>query len=127
MKKNVLIIDDEEDICFLLGKMLREKGFTVNVAHSLAEGIEKLTALKPEILFLDIHLPDGSGLDKVFTIRSFFPQMKIIMMSAYDSSKERGAADEEGADVFIGKPLSNELITQTLKRIGFEPEKINSN
>lgn len=113
----VLIIDDENDICFLLGKVLSEKKFIVSIAGNLADGFAKLKEVEPSILFLDIRLPDGSGLDAIKEIRKENPLMKIIMMSAYDGVQERKQAFERGADMFIGKPLNMDVINLNLKDI----------
>ena len=113
----VLIVDDEPDICFLLGNMLKQKSFIPVIANTLSDGLSKLRQFTPSLLFLDIHLPDGSGLDILRGVKKDFPQMKIIMMSAYDGAKERSRAIEEGADIFISKPLSRDLITQSVEMV----------
>ena len=112
----VLIVDDEPDICFLLGNMLKQKSFTPVIANTLTDGLAKLKQFSPSLLFLDIHLPDGSGLDIIRGVKNDFPHMKIIMMSAYDGPKEKSRAMEEGADIFISKPLSRELITLSVEQ-----------
>jgi len=121
--RSVLIVDDENDICFLFGKMLKENHYNVTIANNISECIVKLKEVKPSILFLDIRLPDGSGLDAVHDIRQQNPQMKIIIMSAYDGTSERKQAAERGADFFIGKPLNNDMIRLTLESIDSKPEK----
>jgi len=116
-KVTVLIVDDEPDICFLLGNMLKQKSFIPVIANSLTEGLDKLKKHMPALLFLDIHLPDGSGLDILGRIKKDFPTLKIIMMSAYDGASEKSRAIEEGADIFISKPLSRDLITESLEKV----------
>ena len=113
----VLIVDDEPDICFLLGNMLKQKSFVPVIANTLKDGLDKLKKHMPALLFLDIHLPDGSGLDILGGIKKDFPSLKIIMMSAYDGPRERSRAIEEGADIFISKPLSRDLISQSLEKV----------
>lgn len=115
--RTVLIVDDEPDICFLLGNMLKQKSFVPVIANTLTEGIDKLKKHLPTLLFLDIHLPDGSGLDILSGIKKEFPSLKIIMMSAYDGPRERTRAIEEGADIFISKPLSRDLIAESLEKV----------
>jgi len=115
--RTVLIVDDETDICFLLGNMLKQKSFIPVIANNLTEGIDKLKKHLPGLLFLDINLPDGSGLDILGGIRKEFPALKIIMMSAYDGPRERKKAMEEGADIFISKPLSRALIAESLEKV----------
>jgi len=113
----VLIVDDEPDICFLLGNMLKQKSFIPVIANTLKEGLDMLRRFSPSLLFLDIHLPDGSGLDIISRVKKDFPRLKIIMMSAYDGPKEKNTAMEQGADLFISKPLSRELISQSLATV----------
>jgi len=114
---SVLIIEDEKDICFLLGRVLTERNKAVTIANNLKDGMQRLVEIKPEILFLDIRLPDGSGLDQLQFIRQENPLMKIIMMSAYDEPQDRKKAMESGANHFIGKPLTNESIQKSLEII----------
>ena len=113
----VLIVDDEPDICFLLGNMLKQKMFNTVIANTLTDGLKKLRQFSPSLLFLDIHLPDGSGLDIIRGAKKEFPNLKIIMMSAYDGPREKNRAIEEGADIFISKPLSRDLITESVDRV----------
>jgi DNA-binding response OmpR family regulator len=114
-KESVLIIDDEIDICFLLGGMLRRKQFPVSYANSLAEGIDKIDMLLPSIIFLDINLPDGVGLDHIKEIKVKHPGVRIIMISAYDSVNERTRAASEGADHFISKPFNKDGVYSALE------------
>jgi two-component system OmpR family response regulator len=118
-----LIIDDEKDICFLLGKVLSEKNYAVHIANTLSDGLEKLKTKQPSILFLDIRLPDGSGLEVLKEIRIRYPLLKIVMMSAYDGLSERKQAMESGADLFLGKPLNMKSIYEALQIIQKEPTK----
>ena len=119
-----LIIDDEEDICFLLGNVLKQKNYDVVNSNTLKEGRSKLQVLKPELLFLDIHLPDGSGLSAVKGIRKEFPGLKIVVMSAHDGSAEKKTAMQSGADIFLSKPLSQEVIESSIEQL-FEKSKEN--
>ena len=116
-KESVLIIDDEIDICFLLGGMLRRKQYPVSYANSLEEGIAKVDALLPSILFLDINLPDGVGLDHIREIKAKHPTIRIIMISAYDGTNERAKAASEGADHFISKPFNKESVYIALEAL----------
>ena len=115
--REVLIIDDEKDICFLLGKVLTEKNFNVSFANNLAEGLTKIDELKPLILFIDNRLTDGSGLEALPKIREQNPGLIIIMISAYDGINEKNKALEFGADFFIGKPLNIDLINKNLNEL----------
>ena len=114
---SILIIDDEVDFCFLLGNKLQKRNYKVNFAHTLTDGFEKLSTLKPAILFLDLNLPDGSGLDAIEKVKSQYPAIKIVIISAYDSSIERSLAREARADVFFGKPFNIDILFMALERL----------
>lgn len=111
----VLIIDDEEDICFLLKNILRKKNLEVFQASTLKEGFSKLAELHPFLLFLDINLPDGSGIDALEEIKKNYPLLKIIMISAY--TQRHNDAKEEGVELFINKPFNKESIFNALEKI----------
>jgi DNA-binding response OmpR family regulator len=113
----VLIIDDEYDICFLLGQMLHRRDYEVIFANTLTDGLARLILIKPSLLFLDVQLPDGSGLDVLNKIRTENPKVKIVVMSANDGRNERKRAIENGADLFISKPINKEAINKTLSII----------
>lgn len=110
-----LIIDDELDICILLSGILKVIGIKANFAVTLTEGRKNLSENDFQILFLDINLPDGSGLDELSNFKQRYPELGIIMISAYDGEKEREFARKQGAMAFIGKPLSGGTIRKTLK------------
>ena len=77
----------------------------------------KLNSVRPGLLFLDNQLPDGSGLGEIQSIRKNFPDMKIILMSAHDGSVEKKTAIQNGADLFLSKPLSQESIEGSIEQL----------
>jgi two-component system, OmpR family, response regulator len=101
-----LIIDDEYDICFLLSRILKNNNLEVQSVNSLAEGGTALAKLKPSLLFLDNHLPDGYGIDFISYVKGQYPDTKIVMVTAHDTMDDRKKAMQEGADIFIAKPFS---------------------
>ncbi len=103
MKKKVLIVDDEKDICLLLQKLLKNDSEIVECAFSLNEGLEKVSTLKPDIVLLDNNLPDGQGINYV-TIFKNGSDRKIIMISAMHNIKDQ--ALKAGVDWFVEKPLN---------------------
>jgi DNA-binding response OmpR family regulator len=101
--QKVLIIDDELDTCFLLGRALKRYGIQSLIAHSLEEGFVTLTSEKPQLVFLDNNLPDGLGIDQIQKIRVAFPNIKLVMITAMSTLKEKALL--MGANFFIEKPL----------------------
>lgn len=109
--KPILIIDDEKDICFMLSNIIRNKSLkTTAVVHSIDEATNWLKTKKPSLIFLDNNLPDGKGVDYLPNLKRLLPEIKIIMITAYDTPADRRMALENGADEFIGKPFSGQSI-----------------
>ena len=117
-KLNALIVDDEKDICFLLSNILKQKNYNSTLAGSLAEAQKLIETQTPSIIFLDNHLPDGLGLDHIHELKKNSPFVKLVMITAHDNANEKRKAMEQGADHFISKPFSRELIFQALKQCG---------
>jgi DNA-binding response OmpR family regulator len=116
-RAQVLIVDDEPDICFLLSELLKQKNMVPVVAYNLNDAEKALQSNHPQFLFLDNWLPDGFGLDFIGFIKKNFPTTKIIMMTAHDSIADRKRAFSEGADFFISKPLTKQLISEALSSV----------
>ncbi|MFT4033132.1 MAG: response regulator [Siphonobacter sp.] len=108
----VLIVDDEEDLCMLLGSFLRRKKADVSYANDLQTGLETLNQVHPDIIFLDNNLPDGTGLDALPNWRQSHPESRIVMISAMSNLRERALAN--GADAFLEKPLSFHSVESVL-------------
>lgn len=84
--KKILIIDDETDLCLLLKDYFVRKNYEVIISHTLTEGKDILSTLKPKILFLDNNLPDGVGWDLAPSIAANFPDTYIVLISAFHST-----------------------------------------
>ena len=113
----VLIVDDELDICYLLSGILKQKNFRTGFVNCLSDAEIALRNDTPSLLFLDNRLPDGFGLDFIPYVKKNYPQLKIVMISAHDSSSDRKRAYEGGADLFIGKPLNRDLINEAIRQM----------
>lgn len=114
---NALIVDDEVDICFLLSGILRQKELKPSFVNNLAAAKEALRQEQPSILFLDNHLPDGLGLDFISYIKLHYPSVKVVMITAHDGLIERKKAQTEGADLFISKPFTRDVIDYAVKKL----------
>jgi len=112
-----LIVDDEVDICFLLSGILRQKHLKPSFVNNLAAAKEYLKKEVPSILFLDNHLPDGFGLDFITHVKTNYPQVKIVMITAHDGLAERKTAQQQGADLFISKPFTRDVIDYAVTKL----------
>jgi len=114
-RKRALIVDDETDICYLLSNVLKQKNIQTVFAGSLAEADRMLKSSDFfYYVFLDNHLPDGMGINQVKRWKEKFPFIHLIMITAHDSFEERKKASADGADDFISKPFSKEIILNSI-------------
>ena len=113
----ILIIDDEPDICRLLQLSLVKHGFDVKYVHNLRAGLQYIQHKQPDILFLDINLPDGSGLEALPMIKKNCPALRIITISAYDNGMEKQKALNSGASYFLAKPFSVKNLDELIQDV----------
>lgn len=106
----VLIVDDEEDICFIVSRILAKNGFTVKYLNRVNSARAEIEENHFDLFLLDLNLPDGTGFDLIPQIREINEDAKIIIISAYDSISEIKKADELETDGFIKKPFSKQQI-----------------
>ena len=113
----VLIVEDEIDICFLLTGILRKKNLQTTFVNSIHEAQDLLAIQHPSILFLDNNLPDGYGVDFIYQIKNSHPLTRIIMITADDTIANKNKALKAGADFFIGKPFTSDAINKIIDTV----------
>jgi two-component system OmpR family response regulator len=116
-RSKVLIVDDEPDVCFLFGKILKMRNLRTDFANNLADASRSVQEDPPSVIFLDNSLPDGQGIDFISFLKERYPDTRIIIITANDGSIDKIRAFQQGADDFLGKPLSLELINRSLDNI----------
>ena len=117
----ILIVDDEGDICFLLKNALKGTIYNIDHVNTLSQADVFLKEEQPSLLFLDNRLPDGWGINSIKNIKSSYPDMKIIIITADTSSSDKRRALENGADLFIPKPFTKQQILDAVN--SFEATK----
>ncbi len=115
-KKKVLIIEDEGDMCLLLNILLNGKEMELDHVQNLSKAQEYLKEEKPSVVILDNKLPDGFGIDFISTIKNNYPDIKIIMISGFDSAA-RDVAIENGADIFLEKPFTRDQLYSSIMKL----------
>jgi two-component system OmpR family response regulator len=113
--KKILIVEDEGDMCLILEMILNKEDVSVDHVKKISAAEDHLKNSVPDLILLDNHLPDGLGIDFISFLKSFYPKIKIIMISGKD-----GAAMDEalhnGVDLFLSKPFSRyELLSSVDK------------
>lgn len=115
--KNVLIIEDEKDLCWLLSNILRDRGYEVEVANTGREGMAFLRRETPDMVFLDLKLPDGDGMKILSRIKEMDPGTMVTIISAYGSEEGKEEAMEKGVLGFIDKPFTEEDILESIGEV----------
>ncbi len=114
---NILFIDDEPDIVYLIKKVLEKAGHTVDVAYNGEDGMKKAREEKPDLVLLDIMMPDVSGWDVSRTLKTSndTQDIPIVMLTVRTSQDSvRKSIGYAFADAHIGKPASGKEIVETI-------------
>ena len=110
----VLLVEDDESLARALSTAMRGRGFRVEVAPTGREAIERVESWKPDIVVLDLGLPDLDGIDVCRHVRRWFVN-PIIVLSADGDEARKIAALDEGADDYVTKPFSSEELFARLR------------
>ncbi|HEY6084856.1 MAG TPA: sigma-54 dependent transcriptional regulator [Nitrospira sp.] len=115
MSASVLVVDDEEAILSSLSSILQDEGYTVAVAKSGSEALKIYTTDPPDLMLLDIWMPEMDGLETLRRVRELVPTAQVMMMSGHGSIETAVKAIKFGAYDYIEKPLSLENVTLRVK------------
>jgi len=123
--RNVLIVEDTAGIARITAILFEKLGHTAEIAHDGATAIQKYKALQPEIVVLDLTLPDMSGLDVTKEIRQIDTANKtlIVALTGHDDDEHRRKARESGCDEYLVKPVD----IRVLKGLGTHPKLMAAN
>lgn len=116
--KKVLIVDDAEFMRMALKSMLERNGFeVVGEAENGAVGIKKYMILQPDVVTMDITMPQLDGIEALKQIRKIDPNSKVVMVSSMGHEKAVRESVVLGAKSFILKPLKEDHVVKTLKQV----------
>lgn len=119
MAKRVLVVDDEPNIVLSLEFLMRRAGFEVQVARDGREALAALAGAPPDLLLLDVTMPELDGYEVCERVRAkpAWDATRIIMLTARgrDVERERGLA--LGADAYVTKPFSTRDLVEQAKRM----------
>lgn len=106
MARTILVVDDETSILQSLEGILSDEGFEVMTAESGLQALESMEELLPDLVLLDIWMPDLDGIETLEKIKSLYPNLQVIMMSGHGNIETAVKATKVGAYDYIEKPLS---------------------
>ena len=115
--RSVLVVDDEAEIRSLLTDLLKEEGYKVRMAKTGAEAVEAVAKEIPDLVMMDVKLPDTDGLGVLKTLKREHPELEVIVMTAFGGSSTAIKAMEQGAYDYVTKPFEIDDLLATLRRV----------
>ena len=112
----VLVVDDEPQILRGLRVILRSAGFQVSQAETKREALDAVAVRPPDVLILDLVLPDGSGVEVCEEVRRW-STLPIIVLSAVGDEREKVRALDAGADDYVTKPFGTDELTARIRAV----------
>lgn len=114
---NVLVVDDESVLAEMVSMALRYEGWNISTAGDGASAIAAARNQRPDVVVLDVMLPDMSGLDVLHKLREENPQLPVLLLTAKDAVEDRIAGLTAGGDDYVTKPFSIEEVVLRLRAL----------
>ena len=114
---NVLVVDDEAVLAEMVSMALRYEGWNIATAGDGAAALESARLQRPDVVVLDVMLPDMSGLDVLRKLREESPQLPVLLLTAKDAVEDRIAGLTAGGDDYVTKPFSLEEVVLRLRAL----------
>lgn len=114
---NVLVVDDEAVLAEMVSMALRYEGWKIATASDGASAIAAARNQRPDVVVLDVMLPDMSGLDVLHKLREENPQLPVLLLTAKDAVEDRIAGLTAGGDDYVTKPFSIEEVVLRLRAL----------
>lgn len=113
-EKGLLIVDDDGPYRNRLVRAMEKRGFAVEAAESVADGVDLARTMRPAYAVLDLRLLDGNGLDIVAVLREVRPDCRIVVVTAYGNIATAVAAVKAGAVDYLSKPTDADAVEAAL-------------
>jgi len=113
MNNRILIVDDEETLCYFLKESLEDKGYQAVTAYTAADGMDVVTRQQIDLVLLDLRLPDGDGLAVLSEIRKSDSNLPVIVLTGHAGVESAVQAMKLGAYDYVEKPINLEELSIT--------------
>ncbi len=112
----VLVVDDEKGVCYSFKKVLSRRGYEVITANNGIEGVEQARKENPDLVIMDVSMPKMDGLETLQKLRSLYPNITVIMMTAHSTSDKAITAMKYGAYDYLTKPFDNNSLIALVEK-----------
>ncbi len=113
----ILIVDDEPGIVEEINSFLAEEGYEIRTADTANEGIRVFKNFKPDVILLDMKLPDQPGIEVLRIVKQLSPATKVIVNTGYVDQKMIDEAEALGRDAFLQKPFNLERLVEEIQSV----------
>ena len=113
----VLVVDDEESITDLISTALRYVGFDVEIASTGRQALERAISFRPELIVLDVMLPDLDGFEVTRRLRADGVRVPVVFLTARDATEDKVAGLTIGGDDYVTKPFSLEELVARVRAV----------
>lgn len=120
----ILLVEDEAELAVAIRTVLERERFVVDWANRLTLAQEAARSFTPDMVLLDLTLPDGDGLDLIPLVRTACPGVPIIILSARGDLSDRVAGLNEGADDYLAKPFAIEELLARIRAVRRRPGEL---
>lgn len=118
--RSLLIIDDDKAFRLRLARAMEKRGFDVEAAETVEEGISMVRSLRPAFAVVDLRLEDGNGLDIVGVLHEVRPEARAVMLTGYGNIATAVAAVKAGAIDYLAKPADADDVANALLAVDGE-------
>jgi len=115
--KHVMVVDDEVDILTCLDEALTAEGYRVTGVASGAEALDLLAAEVPDLIILDLRMPEISGIEVLKELRAKHPQLPIVVCTALSGYRDDYDVVTSNVAAFLEKPLDIEVVVKTVREL----------
>src|SRR4051812_44834428 len=112
---NILVVDDDKDICLILSKFLTKNGYAVSIAHTGEEGLRLLRSNDYDLILCDYKLPDFNGVELLQKIKILNSEVAVVIITGYSDVKTAVETFRYGASDYVVKPLHPDELLVTIK------------
>ena len=115
MQRHIWVIDDDEVFCAMLKRVLEEEDYRVTTFTDIQMAERKMRQLRPELVFLDLKMPGGGGMQFLKQFRKKFPDTPVYILTGHGDLQSAREALKYGATEFVGKPIELKKLKSMVK------------
>jgi DNA-binding NtrC family response regulator len=114
--EKILVVDDEENVCHSINKVLSRKGYEVSQALNVENAVKLIKEMTFDLVITDLMIPGTSGMELLQIIREHYPELDVIMITGYASIESAVKATKLGASAYLPKPFTPDELTEVTQQ-----------